>query len=96
MEGYSATAPTGAFLALATAIQNAIAPALIETGPVLLSFAKGKLSILSAAYFQPGYPPQSNTASPFGYDESAVQRLGYAQGPAVFITENDGITPYTL
>jgi hypothetical protein len=96
MEGYSATTPTGSFLALATAIQNAIAPQLIETGPVLLSFAKGKLSILSAAYFQPGYPPQSNTASPFGYDESAVQRLGYAQGPAVYITANDGVTPFAL
>lgn len=96
MEGYSPTTPTGSFLALATAIQNAIAPSLVETGPVLLSFANGKLSILQAAYFQPGYPPQSNTASPFGFDESAVQRLGYAQGPAVFITENDGTTAYTL
>ncbi len=96
MVGYSATTPSGAFLALATALQNVVAPSLIETGPVLLSFAKGKLSILSATYFQPGYPPQSTTASPFGFDESAVQRLGYAQGPAVFITENDGVTAYTL
>ena len=96
MEGYSASTPTGAFLNLATAIQNVIAPSLVETGPVLLSFAAGKLSILSASYFQPGYPMQSSTASPFGYDESAVQRLGYAAGPAVFITENDGHTAYTL
>jgi hypothetical protein len=96
MVGYSLTTPSGAFLNLLNALQNVIAPGLIETGPVLLSFANGKLSILSATYFQPGYPPQSNTASPFGFDESAVQRLGYAQGPAVFITENDGMTPYTL
>ncbi len=96
MEGYSATTPTGAFLNLVTAIRNAIAPGLVETGPVLLSFALGKLSILSAAYFQPGYPPQTNTASPFGLNEGATQRLGYAQGPAAFITEDDGVTPYTI
>lgn len=94
MTGYSATTPTGAFLTLATAIQNAIAPQLIETGPVLLSFAKGKLSILSASYFQPGYPPQTPYQSPFG--EGATTRLGYAQGPAVFITQDDGHTAYTL
>ena len=96
MEGYSSTAPTGAFLNLATAIQNAIAPSLVETGPTLLSFAKGKLSIMSTTYFQPGYPVQSNVESPFGQNESAVSRLGYAMGPAVFITENDGHTAYTL
>jgi hypothetical protein len=96
MEGYSATTPTGSFLALATAIQNAVAPQLIETGPTLLSFAKGKLSILSASYFQPGYPPQSAYASPFGANEGATARLGYAQGAAVFITEDDGHTAYTI
>jgi len=96
MEGYNATTPTGEFLALATAIQNAVAPSLVETGLVLLSFAKGKLSILSASYFQPGYPPQTPYQSPFGFNEGATARLGYAQGPAVFITENDGMTPYTL
>lgn len=96
MEGYSATTPTGAFLALASAIQNAVAPSLIETGPVLLSFAAGKLSILQASYFQPGYPPQTPFQSPFGANEGATSRLGYAAGPAVFITANDGTTPYTL
>ena len=96
MEGYSASTPTGAFLNLATAIQNVVAPALIETGPVLLSFANGKLSILLASYFQPGYPAQSNTASPFGLNEGATTRLGYAMGPAVFITANDGSTVFSL
>lgn len=96
MEGYSASAPTGSFLALATAIQNAIAPGLVETGPALLSFAAGKLSILSASYFQPGYPAPNGFVSPFGANESAVARLGYPAGAAVFITENDGVTAYTL
>jgi hypothetical protein len=96
MEGYSASTPTSSFLALATAIQNAVAPSLVETGPTLLSFAKGKLSILSASYFQPGYPVQNAYESPFGQNESAVARLGYAAGPAVYITENDGVTAYTL
>jgi len=96
MEGYSATVPTGSFLALATAIQNAIAPSLVETGPVLLSFAKGNLSVMVSSYFQPGYPAQGPNASPFGGNESAISRLGYAMGPAVFITENDGSTTYSL
>jgi hypothetical protein len=94
MTGYSASTPSGAFLVLAGAVQNAVAPQLIETGPVLLSFAKGKLSLLSASYFQPGYPAQTPYQSPFG--EGATVRLGYASGPAVFITEDDGHTAYTL
>ncbi len=92
MEGYSATTPTGSFLALATGIQNAIAAQLIETGPVLLSFGLGKLSIMLASNFQPGL----GVSSAYPYGEGAIQRLGYAAGPAVYITQDDGVTPYTI
>ncbi len=40
--------------ALLAAVQDLIAPKLIETGPVLLSFAYGILSKLRVASFQPG------------------------------------------
>ena len=40
--------------ALDTAIANVIAPSLVETGPVLLSFVYGKLSKLSSSSYQPG------------------------------------------
>lgn len=35
-------------------IQDLVAPKLVETGPVLLSFVKGKLSKLRSSSFQPG------------------------------------------
>lgn len=41
-------------LALVTAVQDAVAPALVETGPALLSFAYGVLSKLRSTGFQPG------------------------------------------
>ena len=87
MEGYSATLAncTGSFLALMNAIQGAIAPGLVETGPVLLSFAKGKLSKMLSSTFQPG-SPSTTTES----------RLGYAAGPAVFITTDDGHTSFSI
>jgi hypothetical protein len=40
--------------ALDDAIANTVAPRLVETGPVLLSFAFGNLSKLRSATFQPG------------------------------------------
>jgi len=40
--------------ALVTAVQDAVAPALVETGPVLLSFVYGVLSKLRSTAFQPG------------------------------------------
>ncbi|MGH9920829.1 MAG: hypothetical protein ACRD6W_18415, partial [Nitrososphaerales archaeon] len=97
MEGYNATTPTAPFLTLATAIQNAVSVQLIETGPVLLSFGKGKISIMLSSYFQPGYPngPGPNSY-PFGLNESAESRLGYAMGPAVWVTQDDGVTQYTI
>lgn len=45
---------TGAKSALDDAIANAVAPKLIETGPVLLSFAYGVMSKLRSTAFQPG------------------------------------------
>lgn len=44
----------GAQAALVTEIADLVAPKLVETGPVLLSFVYGKLSKLKAASFQPG------------------------------------------
>lgn len=85
MEGYSGSAPTSSFLSLAAAVQNTIAPSLIETGPVLLSFALGKLSKLLNPAFTPG-SPQATTET----------RLGSTTGAAVFITANDGHTAYSL
>ena len=87
MEGYNAALAscTGSYLALLNAIQGAIAPGLVETGPVLLSFAKGKLGVLSSATFQPGHPSTSSEL-----------RLGYPMGPAVYITTDDGSTPFTI
>jgi len=71
--------------ACVTALQNLIAPSLVETGPVLLSFVYGKLSKLSAVTFQPGSPfPETET------------RLGYAATAAVAVVENDGNTPYSV
>lgn len=49
-----ASMQAAAQLALVTAVQDVIAPALVETGPVLLSFAYGQLSKLRSTSFQPG------------------------------------------
>ncbi len=92
MEGYSVSTPTGSYLALATAIQNAVAAQLIETGPVLLSFGLGKISIMLASNFQPGL----GVSSAYPYGEGAIGRLKYAAGPAVYVTQDDGVTPYTI
>jgi hypothetical protein len=40
--------------ALTVEIQDMVAPRFVETGPVLLSFVLGKLSILRSASFRPG------------------------------------------
>ena len=45
---------SGPKAALVATLQDAIAPSLVETGAVLLSFADGKLSKLKSAAFQPG------------------------------------------
>jgi hypothetical protein len=49
-----ASMQTAAQTALVTAVQDAVAPALVETGPVLLSFVYGVLSKLRSTAFQPG------------------------------------------
>jgi len=49
-----ASMQAAAQLALVTAVQDAVAPALVETGPALLSFAYGVLSKLRSTAFQPG------------------------------------------
>lgn len=40
--------------ALVTAVQDLVAPSLVETGPALLSFAYGVISKLRSSSFQPG------------------------------------------
>lgn len=46
--------PTAPKAVLVQTVQDTIAPQLVETGPVLLSFVNGNLSKLRAATFQPG------------------------------------------
>ena len=45
---------SGPKAACAAEIQDLVAPKLVETGPVLLSFVKGKLAQLKKSSFQPG------------------------------------------
>ncbi len=45
---------TGDSAALVSRVADVVAPTLVETGPVLLSFAYGKLSKLRSASFRPG------------------------------------------
>jgi hypothetical protein len=71
--------------ALDNAVANVVAPSLVETGSVLLSFVYGKLAKLRSPNFIPG-SPQAATES----------RLGYATGAAVAIVANDGSTPFTV
>jgi hypothetical protein len=49
-----ASMQAAAQLSLVTSVQDAVAPALVETGPALLSFAYGVLSKLRSTSFQPG------------------------------------------
>jgi len=78
--------------ALDNAIANLIAPSLVETGPVLLSFAFGKLSKL----FNPAYQPGTGVSSAYPFGEGALTRLPYPPGAAVAIVANDGHTIFTL
>ena len=71
--------------ALDTAIANLVAPSLVETGPVLLSFVYGKLHKFSSASFQPGAP-----------NASTVARIGLPVGAAIACMDNDGVTPFSL
>lgn len=71
--------------ALDNAIANLIAPSLVETGPVLLSFVYGKLSKLYSAAFIPGAPWIATEI-----------RVGLPVGAAVAIVANDGVTPFTV
>lgn len=66
-------------------LQNLIAPSLVETGPVLLSFVYGKLSKFSLTSYRPGSP----------YPET-IARLGFAAAAAVACVDNDGVTPFSL
>ena len=45
---------TTASAALVAAVADMVAPTLVETGPVLLSFAYGKLSKMNSSSFRPG------------------------------------------
>lgn len=71
--------------ALDNAIADLVAPSLVETGPVLLSFVYGKLSKLRSADFVPGGPVASTIA-----------RIGLPAGVAAAVVENDGSTPYSV
>ena len=55
---------TVAQTALVAAVQDVVAPELLETGPVLLSFAAGILSKAADAAFQPGGARIGLTAGP--------------------------------
>lgn len=48
------TMPSASQTALVAAIADLVAPSLVETGPVLLSFAYGSLSKLRSSTFRPG------------------------------------------
>ena len=54
-------------------IQDLTAPKLVETGPVLLSFVKGKLSKLASSSFQPG---GARAGLPAGVGAAIVQDDG--------------------
>jgi len=71
--------------ALDAAIADTVAPSLVETGPVLLSFVYGKLSKLSSAAFIPGAPQVATEL-----------RVGLPVGHAAAIVANDGVTPFTV
>ncbi len=71
--------------AVVLAVADAVAPTLIETGPVLLSFAYGKLSKLRSATFVPGGP-----------QAATIARLNYPVGAAVSIVGSDGTTAFSL
>jgi hypothetical protein len=58
---------------LVTAVQDAVAPSLVETGPVLLSFAYGILSKLRSTAFQPG---GARIGLPAGVAAAIVQNDG--------------------
>lgn len=71
--------------ALTGAIQSVAGFNLVETGPVLLSFAYGTLSKLSSSSYQPG---AQNGVSNVHVDLPV--------GPAVVCLENDGSTLFSL
>lgn len=59
--------------AITLELQDLIAPKLVETGPVLLSFVKGKLSKLTSATFRPG---GARAIVPAGVAAAVVQNDG--------------------
>jgi hypothetical protein len=71
--------------AVVAAIADLVAPSLIETGPVLLSFAYGNLSKMRSATFHPG-----------GIKPGTATFIGLPAGIAAAIVAADGVTPFTL
>ena len=67
---------TGPKAACVAALADLIAPKLVETGPVLLSFVKGKLSKLASASFRPG---GARGIVPAGAAAAIVQNDGSTQ-----------------
>ena len=76
---------TTAQTALDSAIADAVAPSLVETGMALLSFVYGKLSKLRVASFIPGGPQATTTT-----------RVGLPAGIAAAIVQNDGSTVFSI
>ena len=84
LAGISGLGPTPQAACVAD-LQNLIAPPLVETGPVLLSFVYGKLNKLSNVSYQPGSP-----------NAATIARLGYIANAAVACVESDGVTPFSV
>lgn len=71
--------------AVIAAIADTVAPSLIETGPVLLSFVYGNLSKMRVATFHPG-----------GLKPGTANFVGLPAGICAAIVANDGVTPFVV
>ncbi len=76
---------SGPKAALVKAVADLVAPSLVETGPVLLSFAYGELSKLVSASFAPG-----------ASDDSLGVSRSLPAGIAAAVVADDGSTPFVL
>lgn len=75
------------------AIQDLVAPLLVETGPVLLSFAYGTLSKLSSSSYQPG--AQWDAYKQEWVPNARAGSVWYA-GKAVVCLSSDNYTDFSL
>jgi hypothetical protein len=77
--------------ALVNAVADLVAPKLVETGPVLLSFVYGTLSKYVSSSFAPGAQYNRSTQT-----WSSNSHVSQGTGAAVVCLANDGVTPFTL